>query len=63
MARYFERLVSHNLNLTLLTQIRVWVYERLEPLAPPSLQSFGSGDLLTRIVADVNGLEHFYVRV
>ncbi len=63
VARYFERLVSHNLNLTLLTQIRVWVYERLEPLAPARLQSFGSGDLLTRIVADVNGLEHFYVRV
>ncbi len=63
VARYFERLVSHNLNLTLLTQIRVWLYERLEPLAPARLQSFGSGDLLTRIVADVNGLEHFYVRV
>ncbi len=62
-ARYAERLVSHNLNLTLAARIRLWLYERLEPLAPARLQRFGSGDLLTRIVADVNGLEHFYVRV
>ena len=61
--RYFERYVSHRVNLHLLTRWRVWFYEALEPLAPARLMQFRSGDLLTRAVADIETLQDFYVRV
>ncbi len=61
--RYLERYVSHDLNFRLLARIRVWLYQRIEPLAPARLQDFRSGDLLTRLVADVDELENFFIRV
>ncbi|MEJ2746317.1 MAG: thiol reductant ABC exporter subunit CydC, partial [Anaerolineae bacterium] len=61
--RYLERLVSHGVTFRLLARLRVWFYEALEPLAPARLQQFRSGDLLARIVADIETLEDFFVRV
>ncbi len=61
--RYAERLISHNVTFSLLTRLRVWLYQRLEPLAPARLGQEHSGDLLARILGDVATLEHFYVRV
>ena len=61
--RYSERLVSHDVNLRLLARLRVWFYEKLEPLAPARLMHYRSGDLLARIVADVETLEDLFVRV
>ncbi|HEX8990774.1 MAG TPA: thiol reductant ABC exporter subunit CydD [Anaerolineales bacterium] len=61
--RYLERLVSHNVTFRLLGQLRTWFYERLEPLAPARLMDYRAGDLLARIIGDVNTLENFYVRV
>ncbi|MBN1992016.1 MAG: thiol reductant ABC exporter subunit CydC [Anaerolineae bacterium] len=61
--RYLERYVSHQTTFRLLAQLRTWFYQRLEPLAPARLGQYRSGDLLTRIVADIESLEHFYVRV
>jgi ATP-binding cassette subfamily C protein CydC len=61
--RYLERLVSHNVTFRLLARLRVWIYENLEPLAPARLIDYRSGDLLSRIVADVETLENFYIRV
>ena len=55
--------VTHTATFRILTQLRVWVYSRIEPLAPARLQGYRSGDLLTRIVADMETLENFYVRV
>ena len=63
VARYLERYVSHDVTFRLLAQIRTWFYRRLEPLAPARLMVFRSGDLLARIVADVETLENFYLRV
>jgi len=60
--RYLERLVSHNVTFKVLARLRVWFYTALEPLAPARLQQYGSGDLLNRIVTDVNTLENFYIR-
>lgn len=60
--RYAERLVNHNVTFKLLAALRVWFYERLEPLAPARLSSFRSGDLLSRIRSDVDTLDDFYVR-
>jgi len=63
LLRYLERLVSHDVTFRLLARLRVWFYEKLEPLAPARLMEFRSGDLLARIVGDVETLENFYVRV
>ena len=61
--RYAERLVSHNVTFLLLARLRVWFYRRLEPLAPARLMTYRAGDLLARVVGDVNVLENLYVRV
>jgi ATP-binding cassette, subfamily C, bacterial CydCD len=61
--RYLERLVSHNVTFRLLARLRIWFYEKLEPLAPARLLEYKSGDLLARVIGDVETLENFYVRV
>ena len=61
--RYTERLVSHDVTFRLLSRLRVWFYEKLEPLAPARLMDYRAGDLLARIIGDVETLENFYVRV
>jgi len=63
LLRYAERLVSHEVTLRLLSRLRTWFYEILEPLAPARLTEFRAGDLLARIIGDVETLENFYVRV
>ena len=61
--RYLERYVSHEVTFRLLARLRVWFYRALEPLAPARLMDYRSGDLLSRIVADIGTLENFYLRV
>ncbi|MFZ0789232.1 MAG: thiol reductant ABC exporter subunit CydC, partial [Chromatiaceae bacterium] len=60
--RYGERLITHEATLRLLSALRVWFYQRLEPLAPARLQHYRSGDLLSRIRADIDTLDSFYLR-
>jgi ATP-binding cassette subfamily C protein CydC len=62
-ARYAERLVSHDLTFGLLADFRTWFYARLEPLAPARLLRHRTGDLLSRIVGDVEELQNVYLRV
>jgi ATP-binding cassette, subfamily C, bacterial CydC len=62
VTRYVERLVSHDAALRALGQIRARFYERIEPLAPGQLSSYRSGDLLSRLVGDVEALQSLYVR-
>jgi ATP-binding cassette subfamily C protein CydC len=61
--RYAERLISHNTTFRILTRLRLWFYEAIEPLAPARLASFRSADLLKRIVDDIQSLENIYTRV
>ena len=61
-SRYFERLVSHDVTFRLLGGVRSWFYARLVPLAPAFLESYRSGDLLSRLVEDVEELENLYLR-
>jgi ATP-binding cassette, subfamily C, bacterial CydC len=62
LARYLERLASHDLALRALGRIRAAVYARIEPLAPAELDAFRRGDLVTRLVADVDALQGLYLR-
>lgn len=61
--RYVERLVGHDAAFRGLTQLRVAVYSRLEQLAPTGLAAFGRGDLLARLVADVDAALDLPLRV
>jgi thiol reductant ABC exporter CydC subunit len=62
VARYGERLASHDLALRVLGAARVRVYERMEPLAPIRLDGYRRGDLLSRLVADVDSLQNLHLR-
>jgi ATP-binding cassette, subfamily C, bacterial CydC len=61
--RYAERMVSHSLTFKLLADLRTWFYASLEPLAPARVLRYRTGDLLSRIVKDVEELENIYLRV
>jgi thiol reductant ABC exporter CydC subunit len=61
--RYLERYVTHRATFPILAELRVWFFAAIEPLAPARLTTRRSGDLLTRIVGDIETLEDFLVRV
>ncbi len=60
--RYVERLASHDVAFRILADVRVSIYRRLERLAPGGLAAFRSGDLLARLVSDVDGIQDVFVR-
>ncbi|MFI6804619.1 thiol reductant ABC exporter subunit CydD [Streptomyces luteogriseus] len=60
--RYAERLVSHDAVLRMLADTRVAVFRRLERLAPAGLRRVRRGDLLSRLVADVDALQDYWLR-
>ncbi|MFG3247920.1 thiol reductant ABC exporter subunit CydD [Streptomyces sp. NPDC048187] len=60
--RYAERLVSHDAVLRMLADTRVAVYRRLERLAPAGLRHRRRGDLLSRLVSDVDALQDYWLR-
>ena len=61
--RYAERLVTHEATFRLLAELRVWFYQRIEPLAPAVLEQYHSGDILSRIRADIDTLNNVYLRL
>jgi ATP-binding cassette subfamily C protein CydC len=63
LCRYFERLVGHDAAFRVLSNLRVSVYEHLERLAPLGLPAFRSGELLSRLVQDVDSLQDLLLRV
>lgn len=63
VSRYAERYVGHLGTFRILTRIRMWFFRGIEPLAPAVLMQHQSGDLLTRIIADIDTLQDLYLRV
>ena len=61
--RYVERLASHDAAFATMPELRVDVYERLVPVSPDGLGRSRRGDLLTRLVADVDEQQNFPLRV
>ncbi|WP_281646559.1 cysteine/glutathione ABC transporter ATP-binding protein/permease CydC [Parendozoicomonas sp. Alg238-R29] len=61
--RYGERLVTHDATFRLLAGLRVWFFEKVEPLAPAGLRNFRQADLLNRLVADIDTLDGLYLRL
>lgn len=60
--RYLERLSSHDLALRVLGGVRTSFYARIEPLAPAQLTAYRKGDLLSRMIADVDAQQNLYLR-
>lgn len=60
--RYLERLGTHDVAFRVLAQVRVGIYRRLERLAPAGLAAFRSGDLLTRLISDVDATQDLFIR-
>ena len=63
LTRYAERLVGHDAAFRVLAELRVRVYEQLERIAPAGLPAFHRGDLLARVVDDVDSLQDLLLRV
>lgn len=63
VGRYLERYVGHLGTFRILTRVRVWFFERIEPGAPAVLATRRRGDVLTRIIDDVATLQDFALRV
>jgi len=63
LARYGERVVNHDTTFRILESLRVWFYRHIEPLAPACLSRYRSGDILNRLVEDIDTLDNLFVRV
>ncbi|MCA6220223.1 heme ABC transporter ATP-binding protein/permease CydC [Photorhabdus antumapuensis] len=61
--RYAERLVSHDATFRVLAHLRVFAFQKILPLSPGGIARFRHGELLNRLVADVETLDHLYLRV
>ncbi|MGL4430882.1 MAG: heme ABC transporter ATP-binding protein/permease CydC [Silvania sp.] len=61
--RYFERVVSHDATFRVLQHLRITTFSKLLPLSPAGLARYRQGELLNRVVADVDTLDHLYLRV
>lgn len=63
LGRYVERMVTHEAAFRMLADLRVWLFERLIPLAPAGLEGYAGGDLTGRLRADVDNMESLYLRI
>ena len=62
VSRYVERLAGHDVALRVVTALRLAAFRRLIPQAPAGLRRHRGGDVLTRLVADVERLQLALVR-
>lgn len=62
-SRYGERLYSHRATFSMLCRLRTSFFAKLIPLTPGILNRNRSGDLLARIVGDVESLQNYFLRV
>lgn len=63
LARYGERLVTHDSALRIIGKLRVACYGRIAPQAPAILHAQRGGDLLTRFVTDTDSAGQYYTDV
>ncbi|NGZ68385.1 cysteine/glutathione ABC transporter ATP-binding protein/permease CydC [Vibrio aestuarianus subsp. cardii] len=61
--RWGERVVSHNATFKLLTDLRIFFFQKLAPLIPGKVSNLRDADLLNRLVADIDAMDHVYLRL
>ena len=60
VAAWAEMWLAHDLAYRILAELRIWLYQALDRLAPGLLIDQRSGDLSTAAMADVDTIEWFY---
>lgn len=60
LSRYGEKLSGHDMTLRLLSDLRAWLFAKLFPLVPLG-RRFGRGDLVSRLLADVEALDTVFL--
>ena len=61
--RYGERLLLHESAFRMLGNLRPEIFSKLAPFIPAGMPSIGRGEVLTRIVSDVDELQNLSLRV
>ena len=63
LGRYFERLVTHAATFRALADLRVWFFRHLARTGAGGLGFRQAGDVLARLVGDVEALDGLYLRI
>ncbi len=58
--RYIEQFTGHAVAFSLLAGLRANTYRRIVPLAPAGLEDDRTGDLVSRVIGDIDRVEPFY---
>lgn len=58
--RYIEQFTGHAVAFRLLAGLRADIYRRIVPLAPAGLEDDRTGDLVNRVIGDIDRVEPFY---
>ncbi|PCS21564.1 heme ABC transporter ATP-binding protein/permease CydC [Candidatus Enterovibrio escicola] len=61
--RWAERVISHNTTFKLLTDLRILFFDKLTQLIPGNLGNLRDADILNRLIADVDAMDHVYLRL
>ena len=61
--RWMENWSSHDFAYKILAEMRIELYEKLEPLAPSYLVRKKSGDLTSLVGSDIEAVENFFAHV
>ena len=62
LSRYGEKLFGHDVTLRIARDLRTWFFRRALPLAPLGLGRFRVGDLMARLMADIDAVDGLLVR-
>lgn len=63
VARYFEKIVTHDVTFEILAKLRVMIFSKIIPLSSAVLSRYRNSELLNRLVADVDTLDTLYLRL
>ena len=63
VVRYFDRLVSHDLTFKILLYMRSKAYRAIDSMSLAGLMGRRPGDLLARLVTDIEALQNAYLRI
>jgi ATP-binding cassette subfamily C protein CydC len=63
MLRYLERLVSHGATFRAIADLRVWFFRGFAARAAGGLGFRPAGDLLSRLISDIEALDGLYLRI
>jgi len=63
VSRWSERVVTHEGTFRLLAGLRVWLYRHLAQLSPRQITGHHGGEMLNRLVRDIDALDNLYPRL